>query len=38
MHEAGHPEPMSGTTQRGGVGREVGGGSGWGDTCIPDSR
>ena len=25
----------SGTTQRDGVGREVGGGSGWGDTCAP---
>ena len=25
----------SATTQRDGVGRKVGGGSGWGDTCIP---
>ena len=25
----------SGTTQRDGVGREVGGGSGWGDICAP---
>jgi len=24
-----------GTAQRDGMGREVGGGSGWGDTCTP---
>ena len=26
MHEAGHPKPSSGTTQRDRVGREMGGG------------
>ena len=30
MHEAGTQSRCSGTTQRGGVGREVGEGSGWG--------
>ena len=35
MPEAGHPQPVLGTTQREGVGREVAGGSGCGDTRIP---
>ena len=34
-HEAGTQSWCSGTTQRDGVGREVGGGSGWGDIGIP---
>ena len=35
MHKAGHSSRYSGTTQKDGVGRELGGGSGWGDTCTP---
>ena len=30
MHEAGHPKLVSEMTQRDRVGREMGGGSGWG--------
>ena len=26
---------FSGTTQKDGVGRDVGGGSGWGRACVP---
>ena len=35
MHKAGHSSWYSGTTQKDGVGRELEGGSGWGDTYIP---
>ena len=35
MHEAEYPKPCSGTTQRDRGEREVGGGFGMGDTCIP---
>ena len=35
MHEAGHSKPVLGTTQRDGVGREVGGVSGWGTHAHP---
>ena len=35
MHEAGHSKACSGTTQRDGVGREVGGEFRMGDTRAP---
>ena len=34
MHEAGHSKLVSGTTQRDGVGREVGGGFRMGGTHV----
>ena len=35
MHDAGDPKPVPWDTQRDGVRRELGGVSGWGDTCVP---
>ena len=35
MHEAGHSKLVHWTTQRDGMGREVGGGFRMGDTCTP---
>ena len=35
MHEIRHAKLVQGTTQRAGMGREVEGGFGMGDTCIP---
>ena len=34
MHEAWHPKPVSGTAQRGRVGRELGGGFRMGGTHV----
>lgn len=35
MHEAGHSEPVPGTMQRDGTGKELGGGFRMGGTCAP---
>ena len=35
MHEAGHSKLVLWDNPEGWGGREVGGGSGWGDTCTP---
>ena len=35
MYEAGHSKLVHWDNQKDGMGREVEGGSGWGDTCTP---